>query len=336
MQYDGLRSFPPFGAKEFNKARCLFPEKNMLEEFTGWFRTLICERHANNLQDPESAMNSHNVQNSGICAPGPDGEMSYGQLQEILEFKYLSFKVALFRVKWFDTRNNGRVKKLTFRNGMTQIIGSGEWWKNDQYILATTRLTSLYLEIPTIPNVKVSNMRAYVARATDGWDGGVRSCHVHLLTSFGCAGLLQSSEVKFPGLLKESESPIWARESRQENPGKDPEPKNDVGNPRGTIRDRHVLSSHKSTLTVYSKIQSSNPDDRMRELEATGEHTTAEINAMVRGGKLRGHIPGVGPVMPGYVRSRLSYTAPVDRSRDVDFMMNLMRSDNSSRMLCYL
>ncbi|GJY64202.1 S-adenosyl-L-methionine-dependent methyltransferases superfamily protein [Tanacetum coccineum] len=52
------------------------------------------------------------TQNSGICAPGPDGEMSYGQLQEILEFKYLSFKVALFRVKWFDTRNNGRVKGL--------------------------------------------------------------------------------------------------------------------------------------------------------------------------------------------------------------------------------
>ncbi|GKE06882.1 hypothetical protein Tco_1398900 [Tanacetum coccineum] len=32
--------------------------------------------------------------------------------------------------------------------------------------------------------------------------------------------------------------------------------------------------------------------------------------------------------MPGYVRSRLSYTAPVDRSRDVDFMMSSMRSDN--------
>ncbi|GJS85188.1 F-box domain containing protein [Tanacetum coccineum] len=68
--------------------------------------------------------------------------------------------------------------------------------------------------------------------------------------------------------------------------------------------------------------------DRMRELEATGEHTTAEINAMVRGGKLRGHIPGVGPVLPGYVRSRLSYSAPVDRSNDVDFMMSLMRSDD--------
>ncbi|GJX55677.1 putative reverse transcriptase domain, ribonuclease H-like domain, aspartic peptidase domain protein [Tanacetum coccineum] len=38
------------------------------------------------------------TQNSGICAPGLDGEMSYGQLQEILDFKYLSFKVALFRM----------------------------------------------------------------------------------------------------------------------------------------------------------------------------------------------------------------------------------------------
>ncbi|GJV81878.1 hypothetical protein Tco_1517748 [Tanacetum coccineum] len=28
------------------------------------------------------------TQNSGICSPGPDGEMYYGQLQEILEFKY--------------------------------------------------------------------------------------------------------------------------------------------------------------------------------------------------------------------------------------------------------
>ncbi|GJR31064.1 hypothetical protein Tco_1107296 [Tanacetum coccineum] len=203
----GLRSFPPFGAKEFNKARwyvlhnspeidtyraqfqSLFPEKNMLEEFTGWFRTLICERHANNLQDPEVSTTSElfalangpsrtpmsvnacvvdgvryvvqsrderrTTQNSGICAPGPDGEMSYGQLQEILEFKYLSFKVALFRVKWFDTRNNGRVKKLTFRNGMTQIIGSGEWWKNDQYILATQVKQVFYLEDPAKPNVKV-------------------------------------------------------------------------------------------------------------------------------------------------------------------------------------
>nr|GFA47566.1 hypothetical protein [Tanacetum cinerariifolium] len=45
------------------------------------------------------------TQNSSIFSPGPVGEMYYGQLQEILEFKHLLFKVVLFRVKWFDTRN---------------------------------------------------------------------------------------------------------------------------------------------------------------------------------------------------------------------------------------
>nr|GEY18954.1 hypothetical protein [Tanacetum cinerariifolium] len=61
------------------------------------------------------------TQNSGICSPGPDGEMYYGQLQEILEFKYLLFKVVLFRVKWFDTQNQGRkVKRLVLGNNMTQ------------------------------------------------------------------------------------------------------------------------------------------------------------------------------------------------------------------------
>ncbi|GKF63694.1 hypothetical protein Tco_0187142, partial [Tanacetum coccineum] len=44
------------------------------------------------------------TQNSGICSPGgKDGEMYYGQLQEILEFLYLSFKVVLFRVKYGHT-----------------------------------------------------------------------------------------------------------------------------------------------------------------------------------------------------------------------------------------
>ncbi|GJS26371.1 hypothetical protein Tco_0486991 [Tanacetum coccineum] len=142
-------------------------EKNMLEEFTGWFRTLICERHANNLQDPEVSTTSElfalangpsrtpmsvnacvvdgvryvvqsrderrTTQNSGICAPGLDGEMSYGQLQEILDFKYLSFKVALFRVKWFDTRNNGRVKNVTPpKSGSSGMVTMGCYFKVQQ------------------------------------------------------------------------------------------------------------------------------------------------------------------------------------------------------------
>ncbi|GKE00836.1 reverse transcriptase domain-containing protein [Tanacetum coccineum] len=73
------------------------------------------------------------TQNSGICSPaGKDGEMYYGQLQEILEFLYLSFKVVLFRVKWFDTSNEGRkVKHLVLRNNMTQILKKGEAFKDD-------------------------------------------------------------------------------------------------------------------------------------------------------------------------------------------------------------
>nr|GEU66978.1 ribonuclease H-like domain-containing protein [Tanacetum cinerariifolium] len=47
------------------------------------------------------------TQNSGICSPGLDGKMYYGQLEQILEFSYLSFKTVLFRVKWFDTSNKG-------------------------------------------------------------------------------------------------------------------------------------------------------------------------------------------------------------------------------------
>nr|GEY67687.1 hypothetical protein [Tanacetum cinerariifolium] len=136
------------------------PNKDMKKEFPNWFGSQICQRHVDN--DPgASATNElfalacgptsipfsvnscvvngvrfvvHNcdecrtTQNSDICSPGgKDGEIYYGQLQEILEFLYLSFKVVLFRVKWFDTSNEGRkVKHLVFRNNMTQILTKEE------------------------------------------------------------------------------------------------------------------------------------------------------------------------------------------------------------------
>ncbi|GKE68206.1 hypothetical protein Tco_1526278, partial [Tanacetum coccineum] len=99
------------------------------------------------------------TQNSGICSPGPDGEMYYGQLQEILEFKYLLFKVELFRVKWFDTRNQGhKVKCLVLRNNMTQIYCIGEAFKNDQYILVTQANKSSTLKMRPNPTGGSSNM----------------------------------------------------------------------------------------------------------------------------------------------------------------------------------
>ncbi|GJW85418.1 F-box domain containing protein [Tanacetum coccineum] len=150
--------------------KSLFPNKDMQEEFPNWFGSQIRQRHVDNDQDPEVSTTSElfalangpswtpisvnscvvdgvryvvhsrderrTTQNSGICSPGPDGEMYYGQLQEIIEFKYLLFKVALFRVKLFDTSNKGRkVNKLVLRNNMTQIDCSREAFKDDQYIL---------------------------------------------------------------------------------------------------------------------------------------------------------------------------------------------------------
>nr|GEZ95975.1 F-box domain, leucine-rich repeat domain, L domain-like protein [Tanacetum cinerariifolium] len=38
--------------------------------------------------------------------------------------------------------------------------------------------------------------------------------------------------------------------------------------------------------------------EEMRRLEATGTYTDDEINRLARGGKQRGHIPGVGRVLP--------------------------------------
>ncbi|GKC44973.1 hypothetical protein Tco_1062695, partial [Tanacetum coccineum] len=70
----------------------------------------------------------------------------------------------------------------------------------------------------------------------------------------------------------------------------------------------------------------------MKRLEATGEYTEDEINALARGGKLRGHIPGVGRVLPSQATSRPSMPA-LDKSlksmhRKVDFMRSLFRSDS--------
>ncbi|GJX93762.1 gag-pol polyprotein [Tanacetum coccineum] len=95
------------------------------------------------------------TQNSSICSPGgKDGEMYYGQLQEIIEFSYLSFKVVLFRVKWFDTSNEGcKVKHLVVRNNMTQILTKGEAFKDDQYILATQFLDRGVIVVEKDPDV---------------------------------------------------------------------------------------------------------------------------------------------------------------------------------------
>ncbi|GJV14445.1 Myc-type, basic helix-loop-helix domain-containing protein [Tanacetum coccineum] len=93
----------------------------------------------------------HTTQCSGVSTLGLDGEMYYGQLEEILELTYIgNRKVVLFRCKWFDTINP---KNLTTRNrrsyiehGIQHILTDREFHKNNQYILATQVTQVFYLE----------------------------------------------------------------------------------------------------------------------------------------------------------------------------------------------
>ncbi|GJQ90130.1 hypothetical protein Tco_0001269 [Tanacetum coccineum] len=129
----------------------------MKEEFPAWFGKQIRQRHVNNdpgvnesselfaldcgpSQTPISVnscvvngvrfvMHSRDerrtTQNSGICSPGPDGEMYYDQLEQILEFSYLLFKTVLFRKAWqaaYTARiPNLGLKAITDKSGPVPI-----------------------------------------------------------------------------------------------------------------------------------------------------------------------------------------------------------------------
>ncbi|GJV49720.1 hypothetical protein Tco_1439932 [Tanacetum coccineum] len=55
---------------------------------------------------------------------------------------------------------------------------------------------------------------------------------------------------------------------------------------------------------VFPKDEDRRIYEEMKRLEATGEYTEDKINALARGGKLRGHIPDVGRVLPSRATSR--------------------------------
>nr|GFC06456.1 F-box domain, leucine-rich repeat domain, L domain-like protein [Tanacetum cinerariifolium] len=73
-------------------------------------------------------------------------------------------------------------------------------------------------------------------------------------------------------------------------------------------------------------------DEEMRRLEAMGTYTDDEINRLARGGKQRGHIAGVGWVLPA--RATASPSTPAHDStlnslhKKVDFMMSIFKSDS--------
>ncbi|GKB35099.1 F-box domain containing protein [Tanacetum coccineum] len=72
--------------------------------------------------------------------------------------------------------------------------------------------------------------------------------------------------------------------------------------------------------------------EEVRRLEATGTNTDDEINCLARGGKQRGHIPGVGRVLPARATASPSTPHPnkslKNLHKKVNFMMSLFKSDS--------
>ncbi|GJV63144.1 hypothetical protein Tco_1473972 [Tanacetum coccineum] len=94
------------------------------------------------------------TQNNGVATPEPNGDMFYGQLEEILELTYIgNRKVVLFRCKWFDTKNppfahSDRSKRSYIKQGINHILTDKDSFRDQQYILATHARQVFYLEDP--------------------------------------------------------------------------------------------------------------------------------------------------------------------------------------------
>ncbi|GJS74984.1 hypothetical protein Tco_0724865 [Tanacetum coccineum] len=78
------------------------------------------------------------TQNNRVLIPGENGSIYYGLLEEILELNYLTHqKVVLFQCKWFKTNNTRNTLLCVTKNNITSISTKDDWWKENQYILAT-------------------------------------------------------------------------------------------------------------------------------------------------------------------------------------------------------
>nr|GEW18623.1 FAR1 DNA binding domain, zinc finger, SWIM-type, MULE transposase domain, FHY3/FAR1 family [Tanacetum cinerariifolium] len=104
-----------------------------------------------------------------------------------------------------------------------------------------------------------------------------------------------------------------------------------------TVRKIRRINAWTSQENVHSqfpirRIQLPTYAEEMRRLEATGTYTDDEINRLARGGKQRGHIPGVSRVLPA--RATASPSTPAHERafnslhKKVDFMMSLFKSDS--------
>nr|GEY94722.1 hypothetical protein [Tanacetum cinerariifolium] len=272
----------------------------------------------------------HTTQNNDICSPGPDGEMYYVQLQKILEFKYLLFKIVLFRVKWFDTQNQeSKVKLLVLRNNMTQIdtrvlndldnatlhidgqstevnapsniidvVDEDDDIIDDEDALPHDLADSDDEDLIDVDDDGVDKMSADVAQSHGG-DGEDRPTP-HYVPS-GCGGCFANRDKgkRKPNLAGRAAGRLNTRDKTR------------------NLSLKEITDTKGLGCAFVPPFLAEGPEgakggaladigEDMRRLEATRTYTDDEINRLARGGKQRGHIPGVSRVLPARATASLN------------------------------
>ncbi|GJV56408.1 F-box domain containing protein [Tanacetum coccineum] len=422
----------------------LFPNKDMKEEFPEWFGSQIRQNIRIQDQRPslhtselfrfglldqtglqsqtscvvavrcsvvQVAMNCHTL-NSGICSPGPDGEMYYGQLKEILEFTTIDLihfvnlsdlplstslndldnatlhidgqsmemsddedhnnvadddgkgkrKLNLGgrvagRLNTHDKTRNLSLKEITDKKGPVPIrfelrdkqtlmpLGdhAAHW---SSYIGEVIRGVPLYypswLKVPKerkaalITNIGTQfDLRPHME--SPDWTEINAGIQQHLQKAYN------TNKAAFKAQLSRN---IARAAQNQQNRAKSTVISRQGSRSLARLRDEMRQSSgtqeYPSLIDTFFVAHTVNGEflqdedhviyEEMRRLEATGTYTDDEINRLARRGKQRGHIPGVGRVLPA--RATAGPSTPASEStlnslhKKVDFMMSLFKSDS--------
>nr|GEV54912.1 SRP72 RNA-binding domain-containing protein [Tanacetum cinerariifolium] len=231
------------------------------------------------------------TQNSGICSPGgKDGEMYYGQLQEIFEF---SFKVLLFRVKWFDTSNEGQEDPdvINFDNSSDLPLSTS---LND-LDNATLHIDVQSMEVDAPPDIIDLDADDNIIDDEDTLP--------HDLTYFNDEDLVNVDDDDGVDMLHGAVTvtatvmivplhTIYPSVARVDSLTEQRHPKTQFG--------------WKENGQAAYPPGDPKPQEEMLRLQALGfntslgvPYTEEEINALARKGKQQGYLPSVGRVLPG-------------------------------------
>nr|GEX46537.1 hypothetical protein [Tanacetum cinerariifolium] len=268
------------------------------------------------------------TQNSSICSPGPDGEMYYGQLQEILEFMYLLFKVVLFRVKWFNTYNqgHGQSTEVDVPPDIIDVVDEDDDITDDEDVLP--------YDLADIDNEDLINMSADVVQSHDG-DGGGKDRPLHTMYP-AVTRVALLTETQFD-LRPHMEPPDWT----EINAGIQQHLKKAYNTNKAAFKDKHWVIDPRTGTYNMDKIRRARPENitasewdkgrpqvlrsTRRSLTPSSWHTLLTGNSFM----MRTNVYTVLPARATASQSTLGHESTLNSlHKKVDSMMSLFKSDS--------